>query len=130
MKITLYNKLVRDKIPEIIKKSGHKPIVYTADDEEYIKRLYDKLTLYVGLFFELLSIVITQFFTPIEAGLKRTTKSADEFGDKVNGNEGHDTGIKSVVLLNVTDETSRANAPIFVNVIVVSCVIALQFEAG
>jgi predicted house-cleaning noncanonical NTP pyrophosphatase (MazG superfamily) len=43
MKITLYNKLVRDKIPEIIKKSGHKPIVYTADDEEYIKRLYDKL---------------------------------------------------------------------------------------
>ena len=43
MKKTTYNKLVRDKIPEIIKKSGHKPIVYTADDEEYIKRLYDKL---------------------------------------------------------------------------------------
>ncbi|WP_292460969.1 nucleoside triphosphate pyrophosphohydrolase [Methanothermococcus sp.] len=43
MKKTTYNKLVRDKIPEIIKKSGHKPIVYIADDKEYINRLYDKL---------------------------------------------------------------------------------------
>jgi predicted house-cleaning noncanonical NTP pyrophosphatase (MazG superfamily) len=43
MKKTTYNKLVRDKIPEIIKKSGYKPIIYIADDEEYIKRLYDKL---------------------------------------------------------------------------------------
>ncbi|ABR56170.1 conserved hypothetical protein [Methanococcus aeolicus Nankai-3] len=43
MKKTTYNKLIRDKIPEIIKKSGHNPIIYTANDEEYIKRLYDKL---------------------------------------------------------------------------------------
>jgi predicted house-cleaning noncanonical NTP pyrophosphatase (MazG superfamily) len=41
-KIT-YNKLVRDKIPEIIEKSGNKPIIYIADDKEYLKRLYDKL---------------------------------------------------------------------------------------
>ena len=36
-------KLVRDKIPEIIKKNNRNPIIYVADDKEYLKRLYDKL---------------------------------------------------------------------------------------
>jgi predicted house-cleaning noncanonical NTP pyrophosphatase (MazG superfamily) len=43
MKITKYNKLVRDRIPEIIEKSGKKAIVQKLDDEAYKKFLDEKL---------------------------------------------------------------------------------------
>ena len=36
-------KLVRDRIPEIIKKNNKNPIVYVADSEEYYKALIGKL---------------------------------------------------------------------------------------
>ena len=39
----LYCKLVRDKIPQIIKKSGKKPIIDTLDDEEFEVFLERKL---------------------------------------------------------------------------------------
>lgn len=38
-----YNKLVRDKIPAIILKNGGKPITHVASDEEYWRKLKDKL---------------------------------------------------------------------------------------
>ena len=38
-----YNKLVRDKIPEIIRKSGQKPSTRTAGPEEMMKLLAEKL---------------------------------------------------------------------------------------
>jgi predicted house-cleaning noncanonical NTP pyrophosphatase (MazG superfamily) len=37
-------KLVRDKIPQIIRSNGEEPITYVADAEEYAARLRDKLT--------------------------------------------------------------------------------------
>ena len=43
MRIKQYNKLVRDRIPEIIEESGKKAVIYIADDKEYLEKLYDKL---------------------------------------------------------------------------------------
>ena len=39
----MYNKLVRDNIPDILKKNGATPIVRILDDEEYFKELNRKL---------------------------------------------------------------------------------------
>lgn len=39
----VYNKLVRDKIPEIIKNNNENPIIRILGEEEYIKELFKKL---------------------------------------------------------------------------------------
>ena len=39
----IYNKLVRDKIPEIITSKGEKPITRVLNDEEYKEQLEKKL---------------------------------------------------------------------------------------
>ena len=39
----IYNKLVRDKIPEIINKDNRKPITRVLNNEEYLSELNKKL---------------------------------------------------------------------------------------
>ena len=43
-------KLVRDKIPQIIRSKGREPVIYAASTEEYGARLRDKLREEVGEF--------------------------------------------------------------------------------
>lgn len=41
---TEYDKLVRDRIPELVEADDEQPVTHVADDEEYADRLAAKLT--------------------------------------------------------------------------------------
>jgi len=64
-----YNKLVRDKIPEIIEASGKKAIVELLDEKMYVKKLNEKLVEEVKEFLE------------CEESKKKQYESIEELGD-------------------------------------------------
>ncbi len=67
-----YNKLVRDKIPEIIKNNWELPLIHIADDIEYWDRLKNKLKEEVDEFLEDTNIYeeLADIFEVLESILK------------------------------------------------------------
>ena len=43
MKVIKYNKLIRDRIPELMENAGKSFVVEEMDDEEYLIKLKEKL---------------------------------------------------------------------------------------
>jgi len=75
-----YNKLVRDKIPEIIKKQGQVPKTRQLDDSEYFEALNHKLTEEVAEYFEDYDIEeLADIMEVIYALVKYKGLSVDEF---------------------------------------------------
>ncbi len=71
--MTYYQKLVRDKIPQIIERSGETPIVRILEDEEYLSCLKAKLDEEVGEYHrdqnaEELADILEVVFALAEAG--------------------------------------------------------------
>lgn len=54
MKEHIYNKLVRDNVPDIIREQGGTPVIRTLGDEEYVQCLENKLREEVGDIIEVL----------------------------------------------------------------------------
>lgn len=50
MKERVYNKLVRDNIPDILWEQGETPVIRTLEDEEFLRCLEEKLREEVGEF--------------------------------------------------------------------------------
>jgi predicted house-cleaning noncanonical NTP pyrophosphatase (MazG superfamily) len=106
-------KLVRDKIPQIIRSKGQEPIVHVADAKEYAARLRDKLTEEVAEFLasdndpeELADILEMVYALAEQAGIDsqqlerlRTAKAGERggFAGRIiwSGNHPADAAIKA-----------------------------------
>lgn len=87
-----FNKLVRDRIPEVIQEDGKEPEIHIADDDEYSERLIKKLEEEVEEFLksrevdeladilEVVHAIRKDRGVPVEELQKKREKKAEERG--------------------------------------------------
>lgn len=79
----IYNKLVRDNIPEIMINNGAKPVTRILSDEEYLQELNKKLLEEVNEYLESEDILeIADIEEVLLAILKANKVSAEDFTNK------------------------------------------------
>lgn len=94
----IYNKLVRDKIPEIIKNDGRTPVLYLADKADYEQALLKKLAEEAEEFIETPCIEeIADIYEVLDALVKHFDYDIEEIKrvkrEKQNLRGGFDKGI-------------------------------------
>lgn len=78
----IYNKLVRDNIPQIMVQNGAEPVTRILNDEEYFRELNKKLTEEVAEYLESYDIVeIADIIEVLRAILELKGISYDDFED-------------------------------------------------
>lgn len=78
----IYNKLVRDNIPQIMVQNGAEPVTRILNDEEYFQELNKKLTEEVAEYLESYDIVeIADIIEVLRAILELKEISYDDFED-------------------------------------------------
>lgn len=104
--MTVYNKLVRDRIPDLIQEQGQNPVVRILEDEEYMRCLEQKLDEEVAEFHrdrnveELADIMEVVFALAEIIGASRE-KLMDAYGQKHDERGGF---AKRIYLISKTDK--------------------------
>ena len=90
--IDVYNKLVRDKIPEIIRQQGHIPKVRVLDNTEYFNALNQKLSEELAEYLENGCVEeLADIMEVVYAIIKHKGLSPDEF-EKVRAQKSSERG--------------------------------------
>jgi|TARA_R110002050_G_C8961761_1_gene514408 predicted house-cleaning noncanonical NTP pyrophosphatase (MazG superfamily) len=99
-----YNKLVRDRIPEIIEASGHKCEARILSDDEYLMELKNKLQEEVNEFLESGSVEELADIIEVVHSLSTQSGSSIESVEKMRFNKANERGgFKDKIFLKTVD---------------------------
>ena len=98
------SKLVRDKIPQIIKNNGDKSVFHIASDEEYGSKLNEKLIEEVNEWSSSQTIgEMADIFEVITAILENNKRSIEKVADVQNDKRNEKGSFKNKIILDSTE---------------------------
>ena len=99
-----YNKLVRDRIPEIIEASGHKCETRVLSDDEYLVELKNKLQEEVNEFLESGSVEELADIIEVVHSLSAQSGSSIESVEEIRSNKANERGgFEKKIFLNTVE---------------------------
>ena len=99
-----YNKLVRDRIPEIIEASGHKCETRVLSDDEYLVELKSKLQEEVNEYLESGSVEELADIIEVVHSLSAQSGSSIESVEEIRSNKANERGgFKEKILLKTVE---------------------------